>query len=404
MLTQTEEPSLVSPVHSSGGTWLNLVAHLDPKYGGISAVLPSFCQAVSEAGTEAALVPFCGAGEQYDVAPSIPMDVFPLGMSRWLLERNLRDRLKDHIAECAGVHIHGIWQEHCLFGTQAARAARRPYVVSAHGMLEPWALRNKGWKKRLYSLLVEKRNIAGAACLHALTGAEAEEYRGFGARNPIAVVPNGVRIPRAGNSSDFFVKFPHLAGKRILLFLGRLHFKKGLDLLCRAWHNAQRGEEFHLVLAGPDFEGTEQRVKQMIAELGIEGSVTFAGMLKGAEKWSALKAADAFVLPSRSEGLSVSVLEAMGIGLPVIVSSRCNVAEVRRNECGWAIEPNVFELTDALGQYFESNVADRKRFGANGRRVVEQIYSWDSVGRQMSAVYECLAGGNKPSGVDLRLS
>ncbi|MFZ0594098.1 MAG: glycosyltransferase, partial [Bryobacteraceae bacterium] len=282
--------------------------------------------------------------------------------------------------------------------------ARKPYVVSAHGMLEPWALRNKGWKKRLYSLLIERRNVAGAACLHALTGAEAEEYRSFGARNPIAVIPNGVRIPNSGNSSDFFLKFPNLAGKRILLFLGRLHFKKGLDLLCRAWHHAQRSEEFHLVLAGPDFDGTRERVQQMIDELGIERSVTFAGMLKGAEKWSALKAADAFVLPSRSEGLSVSVLEAMGMGLPVIVSSRCNVAEVKQRECGWLIEPNVFELTDALGQYFDSSAADRKRLGANGRRVVEQIYSWDSVGRQMSAVYEWLAGGEKPSGLDLRFS
>jgi glycosyltransferase involved in cell wall biosynthesis len=403
MLTQIEEPAFLSPVHPSGGTWLNLVAHLDPKYGGISAVLPSFCQAVSEAGTQAALVPFCGPGEQYEVAPSIPLDVFPLGMSRWLMERNLRHRLNDHITECAGVHIHGIWQEHCLFGAQAARAGGKPYIVSAHGMLEPWALRNKGWKKRLYSLLIEKRNVAGAACLHALTAAEAEEYRRFGARKPVAVIPNGVRIPRAADSSDFFLKFPDLAGKRILLFLGRLHFKKGLDLLCRAWHNAPRGQDCHLVLAGPDFEGTRQRVKQMIAELGIEASVTFAGMLKGAEKWSALEAADAFVLPSRSEGLSVSVLEAMGMGLPVIVSSRCNVTEVKPRECGWVIEPNEFEMTDALNQYFETSAADRKRYGANGRRVVEQTYSWDSVGRQMSAVYEWLAGGDKPSDVDLRL-
>jgi glycosyltransferase involved in cell wall biosynthesis len=187
------------------------------------------------------------------------------------------------------------------------------------------------------------------------------------------------------------------------LFLGRLHFKKGLDLLCHAWHNARPGSDFHLVLAGPDFEGTRQRVEKMIAELGIEKSVTFAGMLKGAEKWSALEAADAFVLPSRSEGLSVSVLEAMGRGVPVIVTSRCNVKEVKPRECGWMIEPNERELTEALHQYFESSSADRKRLGANGRRVVEQVYSWDSVGRQMSAVYEWLAGGDKPTGVDLRL-
>jgi glycosyltransferase involved in cell wall biosynthesis len=91
------------------------------------------------------------------------------------------------------------------------------------------------------------------------------------------------------------------------------------------------------------------------------------------------------------------------MGLPVIVSSRCNVTEVKPRECGWVIEPNEFEMTDALNQYFETSAADRKRYGANGRRVVEQTYSWDSVGRQMSAVYEWLAGGDKPSDVDLRL-
>jgi glycosyltransferase involved in cell wall biosynthesis len=388
---------------SRSGTWLNLVAHLDPKYGGISAVLPPLCEAVGSAGGDASLVPFCGPDERYEVAPSIPLDVFPLGMKRWLLDGELRRRLADHVVESAGIHIHGIWQEHCLFGAQAAREANKPYIISAHGMLDPWALRNKGWKKRIYSALIERRNVSGAACLHALTGAEANEYREFGACNPIAVIPNGVHVPETASAPAFFRKFPELAGKRVLLYLARLHLKKGLDLLCRAWKNAAPGEEHHLLLAGPDFEGTKHRVEQMIAELGIGRSISFAGMLKGSDKWNALAAADAFVLPSRSEGLSVSVLEAMGMGKPAIVTSRCNVPEVRTRECGWMIEPDESELTAALREYLSSNAATRRRMGSNGRRVVEQIYSWETVGRQMAATYEWLSGGSQPTDVDLRL-
>jgi glycosyltransferase involved in cell wall biosynthesis len=141
----------------------------------------------------------------------------------------------------------------------------------------------------------------------------------------------------------------------------------------------------------------------MIAELGIGRSISFAGMLKGSDKWNALAAADAFVLPSRSEGLSVSVLEAMGMGKPAIVTSRCNVPEVRTRECGWMIEPDESELTAALREYLSSNAATRRRMGSNGRRVVEQIYSWETVGRQMAATYEWLSGGSQPTDVDLRL-
>lgn len=404
MATLIQLPERASSATSRSGTWLNLMAHLDPKYGGISAVLPPLCEAVSKAGADASLLPFCGPDEHYDVAPSIPLDVFPLGMRRWLVDGELRRRLADHVVESAGLHIHGIWQEHCLFGVQAAREANKPYVISAHGMLDPWALRNKGWKKRIYSALIERRNVSGASCLHALTSAEAQEYRDFGARNPIAVIPNGVHIPAAASAPAFFRKFPELAGKRVLLYLARLHFKKGLDLLCQAWKNTSPGEENHLLLAGPDFEGTKQRVEEMVAGLGIGKSVSFAGMLKGGDKWNALAAADAFVLPSRSEGLSVSVLEAMGMGKPAIVTSRCNVPEVRTRECGWMIEPNETELTTALQEYLSSDVATRRRMGSNGRRVVEQIYSWETVGHQMAAVYEWLSGGAQPARVDLRVA
>jgi glycosyltransferase involved in cell wall biosynthesis len=400
-----ESQTVTAPARKSAGTWLNVVAHLDPRYGGISAVLPSFCEAVSRGGrAEASLAPFCAPDEQFEVTPGLEVERYPLGNTKWRGGDEVRRRFQAQIDRSAGLHIHGLWQEHCALAARAARKAAKPYIISAHGMLEPWALHHKRWKKLLYSMALERRNLNGAACLHALTDREARDYRRFGLDNPVAIVPNGVELPASTDPSAFFHEYPQLAGKRIVLFLARLHFKKGLDLLCQAWKNADRPGDVQLVLAGPDFEGTEARVKSLIKDLDITSSVTFTGMLKGERKWNALAAAEVFVLPSRSEGLSVSVLEALGMGVPAIVSSQCNVPEVQTRECGWMIEPDTNELTAALNQYFESSAGNRFMMGMNGRRVIEEKYSWHIVGRQMSAVYEWLAGGGSAPEADVRFA
>lgn len=396
-ITRTTVPQSADP-------WLNVVAHLDPRYGGISAVLPSFCEAITRSGqAKATLAPFCTSDEEFDAPLSVEITRYPLANTKWRGGDEVRSRLEQQIARTSGVHIHGLWQEHCALAAGLARKIRKPYLISAHGMLQPWALQQKRWKKFLYSMLVERRNLDGAACLHALTNREGDDYRRFGLYNPVAVIPNGVEIPAGADSAAFFREYPQLAGKRITLFLGRLHFKKGLDLLCQAWKNAGRPADAHLVLAGPDFEGTQSKVEALVNELGIASSITFTGMLKGDRKWNALAAADVFVLPSRSEGLSVSVLEALGMGVPVIASSQCNVPDVQTSECGWMIEPDVCELTAALNECFESSPGNRYMMGLNGRRVIEQKYSWDIVGAQMAAVYGWVAGGGSAPAVDIRM-
>jgi glycosyltransferase involved in cell wall biosynthesis len=404
MLAQLEEQTDKLAVSGQRPAWLNLAAHLDARFGGISAALPDFCNAVSKAGTvRADLAPFCSADEQYDVPSPVAIDRFPLGTRKWFIDRELRGRLQRSVAGAAGIHIHGLWQEHCLFGVRAARSAGKPYVISAHGMLDRWALGHKRLKKAVYAALVERRNLKEASCLHALTKAEAEDYRRFGSMAPIAVIPNGVTVPGDADMNLFLDSFPELRGKRVVLFLARLHFKKGLDILSRAWARSSRPNDVHLVLAGPDFDGTQAKLQRMLEELGICSSVTFAGMLKGGFKWSALAAADAFVLPSRSEGLSMSVLEALGMGIPAIVTNQCNVPEVKTNGCGWSIEPDEDQLAAALNQFFETSRSERLCMGARGRRTVESMYAWDAVGRQMSKLYEWILGGGLPSDVDLRL-
>jgi glycosyltransferase involved in cell wall biosynthesis len=383
--------------------WVHAVPHLDPKYGGLSSAVPALVSAVANAGEySVSLAGFCRDGEHFapPITDRVSLHYLPHGRIAWLKNEAARRAFRKLVSESAGVHIHGLWQMSTSTAVQAARAFRKPYIISAHGMLESWALANKALKKKIYAALFERANLQSAGCLHALTEAEARDYRRFGLKNPIAVIPNGVEVPAYASPDAFLEKFPELRNRRLILFLGRLHFKKGLDILAEAWARVSRDwPEAHLVLAGPNFEGTQAQIEERLARLAIRDRVTFTGMLVGDLKWSALAAAQCFVLPSYSEGLSVSVLEAMGFGVPVVVTEQCNLPCVGTCGCGWVIRPTIGQLTSALADFLRSSASRRTSLGKNGQRVVAQTYRWPAIGQEMTAVYRWLNGGAAPEGL-----
>ncbi len=372
---------------------LNLTAHIDHSFGGLTTSLPEYCDALRATGKyRTQLAAFCEPGES--AAGAEDVTIFPFGRLRWYTDLSLRKSLARLIGQADAVHIHGLWQEQSAFGSGFAKSARKPYLVSAHGMLEPWAFQNKGWKKRLYWNLLEKRYLNGASCLRALTHAEAADYRTMGLRTPIAVIPNGVTAPASINPDLFFQRFPELRGKIIVLFLGRLHPKKGLALLCKSWSKVCTGyPEAHLVIAGPDSAGQQQSLQQLVAESGMASRVTFAGMLRGEEKWAALRAASFFTLPSYSEGFSISVLEALAAGTPVILSRQCYFPEVATYKCGWTIEPEPAALETALRECLELPSAERAAMGQRARQLADERFTWPIVGAQSAAVLDWLLGG-----------
>ena len=269
-------------------------------------------------------------------------------------------------------------------------------------MLEPWALANRRLKKMVYAALVERKNVQRAACLHALTRAEAQHYLRFGATSPIVVIPNGVDIPNIKDASLFTRRFPQSQGKRIVLFMARLHAKKGVEMLLESWAKmASQYPNALLVMAGPDADRMRERLERFAAERGVSERVLFTGMLTGAMKWSALAAAECFVLPSFSEGLSVAVLEAMGMGLPVIVTEPCNMPEVEEYRTGWQIKPDAMALTVALRMVLEGQPADNAIIGRLGARLVSTRYAWSTVATQMQDVYQWIQGGPMPPSVDV---
>jgi glycosyltransferase involved in cell wall biosynthesis len=377
---------------------LNLLPHIDPALGGLSTSVPALCASTSLAGGfPSTMAAFCDAGEQSETT-GISITRLP----RSLFRRDTIRQLSQLIAGGDILHIHGLWQAPSLGGGWLARRHSIPYVVSAHGMLEPWALHHRRWKKSIYASLIERSTLAGAACLRALTQAEADDYRRFGLSNPIAIIPNGVEV-RQANPEAFLDAFPELRGFRIILFLGRIHYKKGPDLLVRAWKQiAEQFPDVRLVFAGNDSEGTEATIKRLAMHLAIAGRITFTGFLRGDLKWSALAASSIFVLPSHSEGFSVAIVEALGSARPVVITPQCHFPEVAEQQCGWIVDPDCESLATALTKALHAPHEILEEMGARGRGLVRKRCSWDAIGCQMAEVYRWILGGHRPQLAEIR--
>jgi poly(glycerol-phosphate) alpha-glucosyltransferase len=299
------------------------------------------------------------------------------------------------------LHAHGLWMYPSLASRRWSRRARRPYLISPHGMLDPWAVRHALWKKRLAAWWYESAHLAGAACLHALTQSEARAIRAYGLTNPICVVPNGVDVPR-----DIKHALPGWAGgvrkdRKIILFLGRLHPKKGLENLLRAWtlvQSSAAARDWILVIAGWDQGGHARRLQRSAEELGIAGSLRLVGPQFDDAKAATLACADAFVLPSLSEGLPVAVLEAWSYGLPVLMTEACNLPEGVAAGAALSIGTDAAGIAAGLRRLFAMSDVERRDMGARGRALVCERFTWVAVGAQMAAVYRwVLGGGPAPS-------
>lgn len=292
------------------------------------------------------------------------------------------------------LHQHGLWLYPSIATSRWRQRTGRPVVISPHGMLDPWALNNSGWKKRLARLLYEDRNLEGAACLHALNHEELRAFRDLGLRNPVAVVPNGVDLPSADDplARPNFLSADH---RQVLLFLGRIHPKKGLAETLMAWArarmlNEQIAKDWVLVVAGWDDGGHVESLQKMARELGLEGSVYFPGPSFGEDKARVFAHANAFILASHSEGLPMAVLEAWAHRLPVLMTRACNLPT--GFEVGAAVEITVDPeaLADNLVRYLSDPALPGR--GEAGRDLVERCYSWDSAACDLIAVYRWLAG------------
>ena len=283
------------------------------------------------------------------------------------------------VAGCDVVHGHGFYTGVNWALGRAARRTGRPLVYHPHGMLEPWILGRSRGKKALAHWIFENANFAHARLWRALTEREAGQIRGLGIKAPVVVAPNGIDV------AAFDAPAPAIANERkVILFLGRIHPKKGLPLLLSAWSQAK---QFHtgweIVIAGPDEEGHRAQLESQIVAEGLGNSVRFVGVVGGAEKTAWLQAADLFVLPSHSEGFSVAILESLGSRTPVLATRACNFPAIEPSGAGWLCDVEAGSLARALDAALSADDAERRQRGLAGRALVERDYTWSAIAQKL---------------------
>jgi glycosyltransferase involved in cell wall biosynthesis len=306
----------------------------------------------------------------------------------------LRRALNAEVTSSDMVHVHGLWMYPGLLAAALSRRKGCKRMVSPHGMLEPWALKHSAIKKRLASWFFERRNLHTADCLHALCAREAQNFRNYGLRNPIAIIPNGVNLNglTAGQGDDHVLQeYPGLKDRKVILFLSRVHPKKGLPDLLHAWVNARPGQNnWALLVVGPDESGHEAELQKMADDLGIRQDIIFAGPAYGERKSRLLSFADAFVLPSHSEGFSMAVLEAAAAGLPILLTTECNFPELAAAGAAIEVPAGLAGVSEGLSHFLALTDSERKQMGSRGLELVRQSYTWPAIARQMMAVYNWL--------------
>lgn len=354
--------------------------------GGIAEAVKGLAKAQAAAGAKVSVLAGTDAESAADRAGWAPLtvdDVASGGFVNGILGAALRARLDQLQPDL--VHLHGLWGP-------AARAlagwgGRVPFVVSPHGMLDHWALARSATKKRVSAAVWEGRLLRQAAFVHALAQAEEQAVRAYGVTGRVEVVANGVACPSEVGPLP-------CATPRTLLFMARIHPKKGLAELIAAWTllpTAVR-QGWHLRIAGWDEIGMLDALRQQADAAGFGDGVSFPGGLHGADKDAALRGASAFILPSHSEGLPMAVLEAWAYGLPVLMTQACNLPE------GFAAGAAVEVTTDPaqMAQVLERVLADDTALaaaGAAGRRLAVEQFGWDTIAARMLGHYHSVLEG-----------
>ncbi|HZZ42808.1 MAG TPA: glycosyltransferase [Tepidisphaeraceae bacterium] len=372
----------------------HFISGLDPINGGPAVAMAGLAPAELRAGLDVSVAATWVDHPGHDQAQKMRdagVKVHLLGPCTNPMSRHpeLAKWVDDLVAGCDVVHIHALFEE---IQHQAARAAwlrKIPYVIRPCGMLDPWSLRQAKWKKKLYMAWRLRRNLNRAAGLHFTAALEADLTKPLHLKAPSIVEPNGVNLrefqdlPAPGT---FREKHPELKGKKIVLFLSRIHPKKGLDLLIPAFARANLSDAM-FVIAGPDAEGYGPTVQKLIADYHLQDRVMVVGPIYGSDRVAALTDADIFALPSYSENFGIAVVEALAAGRPVIISDQINIhAEITAAGVGAVIPLDIDRLAAELQRWL-GDEGLRNRAAGKARPFVWETYDWDRIARRWSEHY-----------------
>ncbi len=303
--------------------------------------------------------------------------------------------------------LNGLWN-FTSYGTwRALRKSDVPYFVCPHGMLDPWLRSAKPSRHLLraaFWTLFEKKVIRDACGIFYACQEERHLARAFVSNlNPNEFIMGYGAQDIVGDPNTqkalFFAKFPGLRGRKLILFLGRIHPKKGLDLLIEALAQcAKQFQDFDLAIVGPDPERLGKQLKDRSAQLGIEARIHWLGMLTGDEKWGALRSANFFVLPSHQENFGIAVVEAMALAVPVLITNKVNIwREVRDNKSGYIVQDNLSGVAHGLNYFCSSTSEQMKTVGKNARSCFERLFDLEKNALEMIGVMETLSYAHRRS-------
>jgi glycosyltransferase involved in cell wall biosynthesis len=297
------------------------------------------------------------------------------------------------------IHTQGIYLYSSYVNLKYTKKNHKPYLIAPRGMLDKWILNVRGWKKKIGLSLYENEHLKRANCIHALGMPEYEAIRRFGCTNPVAVVPNGVFLP-----NEVFLSEADLPAwktnddRKVLLFLSRLHPKKGIENLMQAWANTGSGRENWKIIIAGEGNGNEylKSLLKLQNKLGLQNDVIFIGPQFHKEKDICFRCADAFILPSFSEGMPMAILEAWSYKLPVIMTPACNLPEGFTTNAALEIEPEPDSIASVLETVFSMPDLELKKIGENGYTLVREKFTWSSIASQMNDVYKWAVNDTPP--------
>ncbi|HEX8340825.1 MAG TPA: glycosyltransferase [Tepidisphaeraceae bacterium] len=370
---------------------LHFIEDLNPARGGPQAVAERLGAAQALAGHEVTVLSYSDPDAKAAIDASLrQIPGWPQVRVRLLapktrreawLAPDIRATVRELIPHLDVLHFHGVWELQFAFMASIARAARVPYVITPHGMLDPWGLSQKRLKKKTAMTLFVRRTLNGAAFLHLLNPIEKQSLAALRLKSPVEVVANGVFLDEIDRP---IATAP--PGGRYVLFMGRLHYKKGVDVLAEAFALvAARVADVRLVVAGPD-DGALDDLNRRVAAHGLQGRVDVAGPVYGEQKWSLLRGAACFCLPSRMEGFSIAITEALASRVPAVISQECNFPEAGAAGAASVVRLTAADVAGGITRVLDDEPAARA-MGERGRALVEARYTWPAVARQMVEAY-----------------
>lgn len=349
-----------------------------PDYGGPAFSVSRLAIALADAGAHVGLWAADGSAATTALLPATSTVERLIGS-----EPQALDRFQDPDL----LHDNGIWLPHNHRLAVLAERRGIPRVVSTRGMLEPWAMKHKRWKKDVAWWLYQRRDLQQARRHITSSAAETENVQRLALGVPVATVPNGVDAPEelphifsseVGNGSRFL---------RTALFLGRIYPIKGLPLLIEAWTRVRPGG-WRLRIAGPDEAGHRKQVELAVSAEGLEDVVSFTGPIEPQMKTAVFFNADLFVLPTLSESFGMVIAEALAHGLPVLTTTAAPWPMLRERACGWSVDPTVEGIAAGLRQATGLDRAVLQEMGSNGRALVVEQFGWKTIAELMLSTYE----------------